>query len=100
MRVADLYDGDPIKERSNLTRHGLTFLDGYRVLTTPTANRLTIEDTRRDYGEARWITVGAHPQLPNLILHVTYTWRGERPRMISVRRANSRERKRHANRHA
>ena len=100
MHVADLYDGDPAKERSNIARHGLTFLDGYRVLTTPAADRLTIEDTRRDYGEPRWITVGAHPQMPAIILHVTYTWRGDRPRLISVRRANSRERKRHASRHA
>jgi uncharacterized DUF497 family protein len=100
MELAELYDGDPAKERANVARHGLTFLDEYRVLAARAVDRLTFQDLRKDYGEDRWITLGVHPLIPDSLIHVTYTWRGNRPRFISVRRANRRERKRYADRHA
>ncbi|MFY7931075.1 MAG: BrnT family toxin [Microcystis aeruginosa] len=47
-------------------------------------------DTRQNYGEIRVILVGT---IDNIVLVVVYTWRGSVRRIISVRRANNRERR-------
>ena len=41
-------------------------------------------------GEERYVTVGMDPAMR--ILVVVYTWRGNRPRLISAREATPRER--------
>lgn len=46
------------------------------------------EDARRDYGEERFRAVG---ETAGDILHVAFAWRGDRIRIISVRRANRKE---------
>lgn len=50
---------------------------------------LTVEDDRRDYGEARYITVG---YLDGDMVVLVWTPRDEACRVISMRRANERER--------
>jgi uncharacterized DUF497 family protein len=50
--------------------------------------RLETEDVRRDYGESRWRILCPVDGRP---MHVTYTLRGQRRRIISARRANARE---------
>jgi len=47
---------------------------------------------QREYGEER---IGALGRLEEEILFVVYTWRGERRRIISARRARRDERKRY-----
>ena len=47
-------------------------------------------DTRRDYGERRIKAIG---EANGIILSVVYTWRGERRRLISARKARTDERK-------
>ncbi len=50
---------------------------------------VTLEDTRRDYGERRYITYGMIGER----LHVlVWTPRGRKRRVISLRKANRRER--------
>ena len=50
---------------------------------------LTVEDDRRDYGEDRFITVGF---LDGTMVVLVWTPRGEAYRIISMRKANERER--------
>ncbi len=49
---------------------------------------ITAEDTRRDYGETRFVTVGLYEGRMVVIAH---TKRGDDTRIISVRKANDRE---------
>jgi uncharacterized DUF497 family protein len=77
---------DPGKAASNYAKHRVTFADAVLVLEDDLA--MTI----RDPGiadEERWITLG----LDGLrrLLVVVHTWRGERIRLISARRATRRE---------
>ena len=51
---------------------------------------LTAEDKRQDYGETRLISLGL---LEDLVVVVVYTERGEKIRLISMRKANQKERK-------
>lgn len=79
---------DPAKDRTNRARHGLSLAFAADVLADPCL--VEIADERRDYGEPRIIAFGAVAGL----VHVTvYTPRGETRRIISVRRANRRERR-------
>ena len=76
---------DPAKEAIDLERHGVAFDDAVRLLED---SPFTVEDTRRDYGERRFIAYGWIRGR----LHVcVYTLRGAVHRIISVRKANRRE---------
>ncbi len=49
---------------------------------------LTIADERRDYGEARFFTIG---RLDGRMVVIVWTPRGAARRIISLRKANDRE---------
>jgi uncharacterized DUF497 family protein len=51
---------------------------------------LTVEGDRRDYGEPRFITIGF---LDDRMLVVAWTPRGANRRIISMRKANDREKR-------
>ena len=51
-------------------------------------HRLDTEDTRRDYGEERRLTLG---KIEGRLCVVAYTMRGQVIRLISAREANERE---------
>ena len=51
---------------------------------------LTVEDDRRNYGETRFITVGF---LDGTMVVIVWTPRNDGYRIISMRKANERERK-------
>lgn len=53
----------------------------------------TWEDDRRDYGEPRYLTFG---YLEHRLVLLVWTWRADRHRIISMRKANEREKKRTA----
>ena len=57
------------------------------VLIGPT---LTVEDDRQDYGEVRFITIGF---LDGTMVVLVWTARGGARRIISMRKANERERR-------
>ena len=51
---------------------------------------LTVEDDRQEYGESRFITIGF---LDGAIVVLVWTSRGDASRIISMRKANERERR-------
>ena len=75
------------KAVANLRKHGVDFADAATVLCDELA--LTIADDESE--ERRFITVGMDAL--GRVLLVVYTWRGERPRLISARKATPRERR-------
>ena len=86
------YEWDEKKSRENLSKHGLSFRDAPEVLAGP---RVTFEDTRRDYREPRFITIGL---LRGRTVVIAHTPRGECTRVTSMRKANSREARRYRER--
>ena len=82
-----MFEWDDDKKQSNLAEHGLSFEDAEAVFSGP---YVTNEDTRREYGEQRFITLG---QLDGRTVVIAHTPRGENTRIISMRKANSREQK-------
>jgi len=79
---------DPAKARSNLAKHGINFADAATVLNHELA--ISIPDLGL-VGEERFVTVGADAL--GRILVVSYTYRRNRVRIISARRATRSERK-------
>lgn len=49
------YEWDPEKSRSNLMKHGISFDCAAEVFE---GFHMTVEDTRKDYGEKRFCTMG------------------------------------------
>lgn len=82
------FEWDEDKNQLNIQKHGLDFADAWEVFTTP---MLTALDDRQDYGEDRWVGVG---MLRTRVVIVVFTERGaDVLRIISMRKATSRERK-------
>lgn len=84
------FEWDEVKAASNLARHGVPFEYAARVFSD--ADRSERADDRRDYGEARRIVYG---RIEGRLHVVVYTMRGDAVRLISARRANSREQDRY-----
>ena len=83
------FEWDETKNEINWTKHRIDFADAIHVFLDE--DRLEREDTRQNYGEGRFQTLG---KTEHGILFVVYTERaGNTIRMISARKANSRERK-------
>ena len=84
---------DTDKDAANRRKHGLSFEVASRVFLDP--GRIEMYDDREDYGEDRWMTIGA---VNAVLLVVAYTVReddgGEVIRLISARKANAPEKKR------
>ncbi|MEA1650705.1 BrnT family toxin [Nitrospirillum sp. BR 11164] len=76
---------DEAKRQANLEKHGVDFigLDAFDW-----ANAVYVEDLRQEYGEVRLIALGL---LRNRVHVVVFTERPEGRRLISARKANSRE---------
>ncbi|MBZ0073036.1 MAG: BrnT family toxin [Gammaproteobacteria bacterium] len=79
---------DPAKAAANLAKHGVRFADAETVLYDPDA--LTVEDTDAE-GEHRYASIGTDAM--GRILVVVYSYRGNRIRLISARRASKKERR-------
>jgi uncharacterized DUF497 family protein len=79
------YEWDDAKARSNLTKHGLDFTD---VVTFDWSAALVEQDRRHAYGEQR---LRAYGPLYGRIVVLVFTMRGTTCRVISLRKANSRE---------
>jgi uncharacterized DUF497 family protein len=76
---------DPPKHQTALRERGLNFADATIVFAGPT---ITVQDTRRDYGEARFQTVGF---LADRMVMVVWTPRDEARHVMSMRKCNDRE---------
>jgi uncharacterized DUF497 family protein len=79
------YDWDPAKAAANLANHKVPFKAARRFLW---ALALEMRDTRKPYTEVRTIAVG----LIGARVHVlVYTMRGKTCRVISLRKAKTKE---------
>lgn len=84
-----MIEKDLDKEVRNLAERGLS-LDLAAHLDWSTA--LVWEDLREDYGERRFCALGL---IEGRVFSVVFTPRNGRPRVISLRKANAREVRRH-----
>lgn len=83
------YQWDYDKAQANLRKHKIRFADAVLVFQDESA--ITIEDTEHSEDEDRYITIGMDGL--GQILVVVFTWRSNVIRLISARKAMSRERK-------
>ena len=77
---------DEAKHAATLEARGLDMARAGEVFAGAT---LTVEDDRRDYGEDRFITIGF---LDDVMVVLVWTPRDGAYRIISMRKANERER--------
>jgi uncharacterized protein len=80
------FDWDPDKADSNLRKHGVTFVDASHVFD----DLLAIDefDEVNSTSEDRFMIIG---MCRGFILHVVYTERDEKIRLISARKATKHE---------
>lgn len=83
------FEWDEQKNRANIRKHGLDFVDAWEIFTLPL---LTAPDEREDYGEDRWIGIG---MLKSRVVVVVFTEHEDTIRIISLRKALSYERERY-----
>jgi uncharacterized DUF497 family protein len=83
---------DPGKRDRTLAERGLDFARANEIFA---ARHFTAEDTREDYSETRYITVGI---LDGRMVVMVWTPRGEARRIISMRKGNEREQARYRHR--
>ena len=83
------FEWDQFKSRQNTKKHGISFREG----ATAFADRLsyTISDPEHSIGEHRLLLLGRSSS--GRLLVISHTERGDRIRIINVRRATNRERK-------
>lgn len=79
---------DPVKRAITLAERGLDFEDAAELFRGAT---LDFPDDRRDYGEFRMVTIG---HLRGRMVIVIWTPRGNARHVISMRKANAREKAR------
>ena len=81
------FEWDENKRRSNLSKHGIDFVDAAKIFNRPVLER--IDNRYDDYEETRIVALG---EVNGVVHFVVYAWRGEVCRIISARRATKRER--------
>jgi len=77
------FEFDPVKARTNLRRHGVSFAHAEQALRDPMAVTIEEPDSR---AEQRFVTLRADAL--GRVLVVMHTQRGERTRLISARKAS------------
>lgn len=80
------FEWDPKKAEANLRKHGVDFADA--ALALEDEHAIMIPDVA-SASEGRCITMGMDPL--GRVLVVVYTWRSEKIRLISARKATRRE---------
>ena len=83
------YEFDPAKDSANRAKHGVALSLAEVMFAAP---HLTFDDDRFDYGEKRQIAVGL---IRRRLFVCVFVDRGSTRRIISLRKANSREVKRY-----
>ena len=80
-----LFEFDAVKNAANVRRHGISF---ERFAEMDFEKATSVEDLRQDYGERRF---RVFVYIDRLLHAAVVTPRGEKTRVISLRRANRRE---------
>jgi len=83
------YEWDDTKRKVNLARHGIDFA---AIKSFEWEDATIFEDQRKDYNEKRMVAYG---YIKGRLVAVVYTERKTTSRIISLRKANSREVKRY-----
>ncbi len=83
------FEFDPWKDEANRAKHGVSLALAEVLFGSP---HLTVEDDRFDYGEVRRIAFG---HIRERLFVCVFVDRGSTRRIISLRKANSREVKRY-----
>ncbi len=85
-----MFEWDQQKNKANIAKHGIAFdaIDEFDF-----DNAIEFEDGRFDYGEQRLYAIG---WLRGRLYAVTFVWRGDMIRVISLRPASKAEQKRYA----
>ena len=81
----EIYEWDEAKRNTNVSKHGVDFaLAEFFVWE----EAVVIEDNRKNYGEPRFLAFGP---IRDRLHCITFSVRGNSIRIISLRKANSRE---------
>ena len=80
-----MWDWDEPKRQANLAKHGVDFAD---VAEFEWETAQTEPDLRHDYGEQRFESIG---HIGERLYVLIFTPRGDKRRVISLRKANTRE---------
>ena len=86
------FDWDPLKELSNLRKHGVSFRQAATIFRDP--RQLSIYDDEHSQNEDRWITLGIDDRgVVRVVIHTFEQVNQElcRIRIISARKATSAE---------
>jgi uncharacterized protein len=83
------FQWDPEKSAANEAKHGISFLQAAQIFRGPI---LTRPDDRKDYGEQRFIALGA---FDGEVLRVVFTERDGDIRLISAWKAGKHDRERY-----
>ena len=89
--MALLFEWDPNKARSTLTKHGVSFDEASTAFRDTLS--ITIGDPLHSEDEERFVLIGCSCR--NRLLVVVHTERADRIRIISARRATRREKSRY-----
>jgi len=84
------FEWDEAKAARNIEKHGISFEEAARVFLDP--NLTEVEERAMPYDEVRFAAVG---KLADDVIMVVYTYREERIRIISARKAHRNERKKY-----
>jgi uncharacterized protein len=87
------FEWDEAKAAANLAKHGVSFAKAVSVFGDE--DRIIIEDVRFQYDEPRFTAYGL---IQGRLYVVVFTNRADAVRLISARKANKRELKKHGNR--
>src|ERR1022692_4939184 len=80
------FEWDEAKARSNLEKHGVSFLTAATIFSNERLERI---DNREDYGELRWVALG---RVGIEVYRVVFTWRSESLiRIVSTQKASKDE---------
>jgi len=82
------FEWDSAKNIANIRKHDIDFNDAIEIFQHPVLSRI---DTKENYGEERWISIGQMQALTIVIVYVEYV--NDIIRIISARKATKREKK-------
>ena len=82
-----MFEWDEKKNRANVKKHGVSFELAVQIFD---GKCVTWKDTRKNYGENRFISIGIAKDV--LVLTVAHTDRNGNTRLISARKASRKER--------
>ena len=85
-----IYEWDEEKNRKNIEKHGISFLEATDIFSSPFIKEL---DERFDYGEERYRNIGFCRG--KMVVMVITTDRNNKIRIISARRADKAERRKY-----